>query len=220
MSAPSAPGFLRRAARYPPAFIARHPLRFARNLVGNRPSPLAEKYLRGLSGIEIGGSANNDFFLGTRNVDRFPDATTVTAQERYAGRIMPVDIVAWGDQLPLADGEVDFVLASHVLEHCWDAIGALREWGRVSRRYLFIVLPARDNPFDHAKPETPIAELERRFGRTPPDFDQHWSVWSSSSFVALCEHLGIEVVEVQDPDDKRGNGFAAVLDVSSWPPPA
>ena len=37
----------------------------ARDLVGNHSSPPADRYLRGLRGIEIGGSAHNDFLLDT-----------------------------------------------------------------------------------------------------------------------------------------------------------
>lgn len=206
-----------RARRYPREFVTRHPLRFVRNLVGNHPSPLAESYLRGMRGIEIGGASHNDFFLDTLNVDRFEDASTESAQWRYAGHVMPVDVVAPGEHLPFADGEVEFVLASHVLEHVYDAISGLREWGRVASRYVFIVLPSRDNRFDRRRPLTTIEELESRVGGPIPDHDMHWSVFSPASFTALCTHLGIPVVAVQSPDDKRGNGFAAVLDVSNWP---
>jgi hypothetical protein len=43
--------------------------------------------------------------------------------------------------------------------------------------------------------------------------DRHWTVWTGESFLALCERLGLPVLECQDPDDKQGNGFAAVLGV-------
>lgn len=216
---------LGRVRNYPPAFAVRHPVRAARNLVGNHPSKLADRYLRGLKGVEIGGSANNDFFLDTVNVDHVADPPTAGAQLRYAGRKMPVDVVAPADELPFADGAYDFVLASHALEHVPDPIAALREWARVARRYLFIVLPARDNEFDHDRPVTPLSELEERHVRGfTADEDRHWNVWDASAFCALLEHLGFEVVEVQDPDDKRGNGFAVVAGLSrtaeSGPRPA
>lgn len=40
------------------------------------------------------------------------------------------------------------------------------------------------------------------------------NLWTSAGFVELCEHVGLGVLEVQDPDDKRGNDFAVVLDAS------
>jgi hypothetical protein len=36
-------------------------------------------------------------------------------------------------------------------------------------------------------------------------------VWTGESFLALCAHLDLPVLDYQDPDDKQGNGFAAVL---------
>jgi hypothetical protein len=41
--------------------------------------------------------------------------------------------------------------------------------------------------------------------------DRHWTVWTGESFLALCAHLDLPVLDYQDPDDKQGNGFAAVL---------
>jgi SAM-dependent methyltransferase len=209
-------GALARVRRYPPRFIARHPLRVARNAVGNHPSTLADRYLTGLHGVELGGASYNSFFLNTVNADHRADPSTAADQLRYAGYVLPVDLVGPADELPLQDGAVDFVLASHVIEHLTDPIKALHEWARVSRRYVFLIVPARDNPIDRGRPLTPLAEqLERhRVGWTNPGDDRtHWSVWDPASFVEMCERSGLRVVEVQDPDDKRGDGFAVVIGV-------
>lgn len=205
-----------RLARYPARFILRHPLRTARNLVGNRPSALATRYLAGLQGVEIGGAAHNDFRLDTVNVDYTEEPSTAPAQRRHAGRVMPVDVVAAADALPFPDDAYDFVLASHVIEHMPDPIGALREWARVARRYVFLVIPERTNEFDRHRPLTPLAELleRHRTGFTSAE-DRHWSVWTPETFRELCEHLGYAVAEVQAPDDKRGNGFAVVVEVAT-----
>jgi SAM-dependent methyltransferase len=204
-----------RVRNYPPAFAARHPVRMARNLVGNHPSRLADGYLSGLQGVEIGGSAHNDFFLDTVNVDHVADPPTAADQLRYAGRTLPVDVVAPADELPFADDSYDFVLASHALEHVPDPIAALKEWTRVARRYLFIVLPSRSNPYDHGRPLTPLSELVERHARAFTSAESHhWNVWDADAFCDLLRHLSLEVVEVQDPDDKRGNGFAVVVGVS------
>jgi ubiquinone/menaquinone biosynthesis C-methylase UbiE len=56
-----------------------------------------------------------------------------------------VDIVSPGDQLPLDDNSVDFVISSHVIEHFPDPIKALKEWYRVVKPggYLYIIAPRR-----------------------------------------------------------------------------
>jgi SAM-dependent methyltransferase len=205
-------GGLTRRAPYPPAFVARHPVRTARNLVGNHPSKLADRYLLGLRGVEIGGAAHNDFFLDTVNVDYQTAPSTADAQLRYTGRRMTVDVIARADALPFGDDSYDFVLASHVLEHIPDPIAALRDWTRVARRYVLIILPQPTNEFDAHRELTTADELfERHRDGFSSEEDRHWNVWSSGRFRELCERLDLRVVEVQDPDDKRGNGFAVVL---------
>jgi SAM-dependent methyltransferase len=205
-----------RLARYPPRFLLRHPVRAARNAVGNHPSALADRYLLHLDGVEIGGAAHNHFFLRTRNVDYTTAPSTAEVQRRFAGRVLPVDDVAVAGGLPYGSESFDFVLASHVIEHVPDAIGALLEWARVARRYVFLIIPARTNEFDHARPLTTLEELIDRHANAVDSIeDRHWSVWTPQTFRQLCEHLGLRVLEIQDPDDKRGNGFAVVLEVGA-----
>jgi len=66
------------------------------------------------------------------------------------------DVFACGDDLRMfADGELDYVIARHNLEHYVDPVNTLKEWARVLRRggVLGVVLPD-DNAFDtiHADP--------------------------------------------------------------------
>lgn len=55
----------------------------------------------------------------------------------------------------------DAVLASHVLEHLANPLGALAEWQRVVRPegHVLLVLPHRDATFDHRRPVTTIEHL-------------------------------------------------------------
>jgi len=214
------PGPFSRIATYPRPFLTRHPLRAARNAVGNHPSALATRYLTGLGGIEIGGASYNSFFLNTINVDFRPTPSTAPEQLRWAGRVLEVDVVAPADELPFSCNAVDFVLASHVIEHLTDPIRALREWERVASRYLFLIIPSRENQIDRQRPLTPLAvqsERHRVSWRVPADTDAmtHWSVWSPETFVEMCDAIGLHVAEVQSPDDKRGDGFAVVIDLSN-----
>ena len=64
----------------------------------------------------------------------------------------------------------DAVLASHVLEHIADPLGALAEWARVVRPggHVLLIVPHRDGTFDHRRPVTPLEHLredaERKTG--------------------------------------------------------
>ena len=179
-----------------------------------RDYELASSYLGGLRGVEIGGSAHNRFPVDAINIDRYAEMDTVhkLEEQRLAGRVLAVDIVAPGDDLPLEDKSVDFVLASHVIEHFPDPIKALLEWERVASRYIFLVVPHRDRTRDSDRELTPVAELvERHESGFSSDEDKHWSVWTCESFVELCERIGLDVVETEDPDRKVGNGFAVVI---------
>jgi len=182
-----------------------------------RESALAHRYLDGLKGLEIGGALHNPFGLDTWNVDYTASLDTVykRAEIEFLGAALPVDIVASGDELPIRDESVDFVLASHALEHFRDPIKALKEWYRVVRPagYIFLIVPHRERTFDRDRPRTTLSELIRRHetGESPGGTDMHQSVWVTEDVVELVQYLGWRTVEVHDVDDKFGNGFTIVV---------
>jgi SAM-dependent methyltransferase len=180
-------------------------------------SPFVSGYLDGLSGVEIGASSHNPYYLEAINVDRFPSEDTIYKRHevRMAGRAAAVDVVAPGDDLPFADDSYDFVFSAHVIEHFPDPLKALYEWVRVARVYVVAVVPHRDRTFDSERPLTEPEELidRHRRGFTSEE-DRHWSVWNCETFVQMCEAAGLRVIDRQDPDDKVGNGFAVVIDAS------
>jgi SAM-dependent methyltransferase len=177
-----------------------------------------EKRSCGLRGIEIGGSAHNQFFLNTINVDNDPSLDSIykIEEQRVCGKAMRVDVAASGEVLPFKDKSFDFVLSSHVIEHFFDPIKALLEWKRVARKYIFCIVPHRERTFDRDRPVTPVRELLDRYnGKLHGDQTEtkHYSVWETQSFLALCSNIGLHVVEYQDKDDKVGNGFSVVISV-------
>jgi SAM-dependent methyltransferase len=183
----------------------------------HRPSQFVLSYLAGMNGIEIGASAHNDYGLDAINVDRYGEADTIYKQDewRLTGRRRAVDIVASGDDLPFEDDAADFVFASHVLEHFPDPIRALKEWLRVARKYVVLVIPHRDRTFDCERELTSVDELISRHEQGFDDpRDLHWSVWTLERFLELCERVGFRIVDTLDPDDKFGDGFVAVLDAT------
>jgi SAM-dependent methyltransferase len=190
-------------------------------IMGKFPqSAHAHKWLNGLKGIEIGGSAHNAFGLDTINVDRI--SHTDPAFEPYAreqmhlcGEVMPVDVVAYGDALPFKSKSFDFVISSHVIEHFYDPIGALKEWARVAKRYIYLIVPHRNAlPSDRDKPLTTLDEhIGRHESQTKLTTDEHHSRWTPDSFVIMCAQFGFNVIDMLPTDDKVGNGFTIVIDV-------
>ncbi|MBW2061533.1 MAG: class I SAM-dependent methyltransferase [Deltaproteobacteria bacterium] len=61
----------------------------------------------------------------------------------------------------------DFVLSSHTLEHIASPLQALYEWKRVLKEdgLMVLVLPHKDNTFDHLRPVTSLAHLIEDFER-------------------------------------------------------
>lgn len=187
-------------------------------------SHLATRLLGQLEGLEIGGSASNCFGLRTLNVDirdHIQEKTIYAVeQRRLCGHVMPVDLLAPGDQLPVADQSVDFVISSHAIEHFYDPVRAIVEWVRVSRRYVYIIAPHKERTFDYDRAVSTCEELIGRFACSRPanaDEDRHWSVWRTQDFIDLMDELQLPIAAVQDKDDKVGNGFTVVIgDLASF----
>jgi SAM-dependent methyltransferase len=58
----------------------------------------------------------------------------------------------------IEDEKYDFLLSSHCLEHCANAVKTLKEWTRVvnKRGFLLIIVPHKDHTFDHNRPLTTL----------------------------------------------------------------
>jgi SAM-dependent methyltransferase len=79
-------------------------------------------------------------------------------EETVPGRRL---IAEAGNLGEVTDGAYDAVLASHVLEHLANPLGALGEWRRVVRPggHILLVVPHRDGTFDHRRPVTSLAHM-------------------------------------------------------------
>lgn len=197
-------------------------------------SDLAHKYLDGLKGIEIGGAAHNPFHLDTINVDYSDSMETEfkLGEIQLCGEAMPVDVVAEGDNLPFKDESYDFVISSHVIEHFFDPVKAIKEWFRVIKKggYIFIICPNQYALPEEKRPCTQLQEIiNRHEGKMKIDevimenghnmfvsgknMDErgHYSVWNLTDFLPICEYYGWNVVESLKEDDKVGNGFCVIL---------
>lgn len=133
----------------------------------SRRSRLARKHLRGV-GLEIGAlHAPTPLPRGVsvQYVDRLSSAELAAHYpELDSARFVPVDIVDNAETLEhVADRSQDFVVASHVLEHCEDPLGALSSWLRVLRPggTVLLAVPNRDRTFDRSRDVTSWEHLVR-----------------------------------------------------------
>lgn len=132
-------------------------------------------YVRGKSGIEIGGPS--DSFRRGRWVPLYSQvgaldncdfsSSTVWAEHGREfvfapGKAPGRTFVCDGSRLePIADAAYEFVLSAHNLEHFGNPVKALYEWRRVLRAggALVLVLPYYRNTFDHRRTPTPVADM-------------------------------------------------------------
>lgn len=206
-----------------------------------KESLTAHKYLDGLKGLEIGGSAHNPFGLDSLNVDFTDDMDTVfkNAEEKMCGEKLKVDIVAEGNSIPVKDESYDFIISSHVIEHIFDPISALKEWYRIIRPggYIFTIAPITSYVPGEIRPTTTLGELiDRHEGKITENgilkkvisdngplgstiiegilYDTkhgHWTVFDTDLFEEICSYLGYSIIEIQEKDDKVGNGFTILI---------
>jgi SAM-dependent methyltransferase len=151
------------------------PLRWVEN-------KLLARHLSG-RGIEIGALWRK--FPVPRNVLVFyVDRTAPEHLRRQYSEIksplVPPDLVADAMRLPFCSGSLDFVIASHVLEHLPFPLAALRQWYQVLRPggVLLLKIPDKRYTFDLRRQRTPLQHLIAE-DRAPGTFDKraHFEDW-------------------------------------------
>jgi predicted SAM-dependent methyltransferase len=78
------------------------------------------------------------------------------------------------------DETLDFVIASHLIEHLPNPLGFLKECQRVLRAngILYLVVPDKNHTFDRARDVTPLAHLVEDFNRDTREVDErHLEDW-------------------------------------------
>jgi SAM-dependent methyltransferase len=174
--------------RHVPRFV-KAPVRKALWVLGAAAAPdvrtwLALRYLRG-DGIEIGalhGALPVSRAARVRYVDRLTvDGLRAQYPELRDVSLVTPDIVDDGEVLDsIPDGSLDFVAASHFVEHCENPIGTLRNHLQKLRPdgVLFLVVPDKRATFDAGRAVTTIAHLVRD-DREGPDWSRraHYDEW-------------------------------------------
>ena len=99
--------------------------------------------------------------------------------------LVEVDIVEDGENpTSIPDESLDFVIASHVIEHCEDPVGTIKSWLRVLRPggKIFLVVPDRRRTFDRTREPTTAAHLLRDHREGPEGSrEAHYREWVAVS---------------------------------------
>jgi SAM-dependent methyltransferase len=132
----------------------------------------AQKYLTG-SGLEIGAFVSPTLAplgVGIRYVDRVPASHWRSEPQYQHERPVEPDLIDDGAKLTtVQDASVDFVVAFHVLEHLPNAMEAVRNWIRVTRKggVLLVAVPDKRFTHDARREVTPSAHFLRDFEEGP-----------------------------------------------------
>ena len=175
--------------------------------------------LRG-EGLEIGALAHPIRLDPTRARARYVDCLDLQGlrknyPELKEERIVTPDHVIPGERLKgIPRGSQDFVVASHVLEHLEDPLGALAGWHRHLRPggLLYLAVPDKRFTRDRERPRTTLAHLVRdhRDGGAGSRVD-HVKAFGQA-------HLGLETEEELRGFLKRVNDIDYKVHFHVWIP--
>jgi len=126
-------------------------------------SDFVQRYLKGV-GTEIGAFTSPVPGIQPIYVDKFVE---------FAGERCLGDYFGDAVDLPFVDRSLDYVVASHVLEHCANPIKALGEWFRVLKPggIAYVVVPDKRYTWDRNRNETPLSHMIDDFESGVTDCD-------------------------------------------------
>jgi len=139
-----------------------------------------KNFLRG-RGVEIGGLWKKVKVPSKSKVWYLDRLSTEDLAKHYSeinGEIVAPDIVADAESLPLQ--ELDFIIASHVLEHLPSPLRALKSWYEALRSggTLLLKVPDKRFTFDHRRERTSLKHLIGEY-EDPSSIDvrAHYADW-------------------------------------------
>ena len=113
-------------------------------------------------------------------VDRHHSCELQREYPELGQRLISPDVLADAGQLPFANGSLNFVIASHVLEHMPFPLASLRSWYRVlgSGGILILKIPDKRYTFDVKRRRSPLQHLVEE-DLHPEAFDKraHFQDW-------------------------------------------
>ena len=123
--------------------------------------------------------------------NNFPQAEYKTADLFMPDVDYKIDV---SDMKEISDGEFDFFICSHVLEHVTDDLKAMRELKRIlspdGKGIAVVPINLNQTEIDEDPSVTDIGERWRRFGQ-----GDHVRAYSKSGFVERLKQVGFKVTE-------------------------
>lgn len=136
--------------------------------------------VNGLKGLEVGGPSpifSSNGFLPLYSVIKNLDGCNFSNNTVWEGNIQEGNSYQYGNKTgfqiisdgtnlaTIPNGTYDFVLSCHSIEHIANPIKALTEWKRIIKDdgHLILVIPHKDQTFDHKRPITTLEHLIKDF---------------------------------------------------------
>ena len=151
------------------------------------------KYFRSKKGIEIGGPST--VFMPKSALPVYSDATSIDgvnfstttvweneilpgATYNYIGDKVGFQYISEASNLSaIKDESYDFLVSSHCLEHCANALATVKEWLRVIKvgGAILVLVPDKEHTFDHKRPTTSFDHLIDDYENCTNEDDlSHW----------------------------------------------
>lgn len=137
-------------------------------VIRRRKALLSYTDIKNMAGVEIGPydrpivmrDMANILYADLRTTEELKDAARYGKNRRDPGKIVDVDLVISKDTFELPHN-VDFIVASHVLEHVPDPVGWLNRLGSYLNPcgFIFLAVPDRRFTFDHFRSLTSLGLL-------------------------------------------------------------
>jgi len=146
---------------------------------------IAFNYLSG-NGIEVGALHSPLEIPSDAKVSYVDRMSVNDLRKQYPEladcELLEVDIIDDGENLlTIADSSVDFVIANHMIEHCQNPIGTIKQHLRVlkSDGILYMAIPDMRYTFDKDRPLTSLEHLIRDYtDGTDWSKREHFEEWS------------------------------------------
>jgi predicted SAM-dependent methyltransferase len=137
-------------------------------------------------------------------VDRADQETLKREYPAVALDIVPVGVIDDAETLAtVADGSYDFLIASHVIEHMRNPIGAVVNWLRVLREggLVYLVVPDKRRTFDKLRVRTTLAHMVLDYQQPSDERDfEHFLDYAVFVHHAMIDQAIDEARRLRDTD--------------------